>query len=76
MPKLDFLLAMQLSLGHYWFGRDGGYNITNLLILFFSRSSLTWISEEEVIEDGFTQVNSESLMGSNACTSIISEPCI
>jgi hypothetical protein len=59
----DLFLALDWSLGPLCFGRNGGYNITNMLMTFFSRSSLSCTFggkntfESEQIGMGYTGTN-------------------
>jgi len=54
-------LGLNLQLGPLCIGRNGGYGITNMLMTFFSRSSLDCILEMNIVEDQHSTINSRGI---------------
>jgi hypothetical protein len=55
----DLFLALELSLGLLCSGRGGGYGITNMLMTFFSRSSLDCILEKNTIKGADIEIRGQ-----------------
>jgi hypothetical protein len=56
--ELGFVFGFGIVMGPLMFWKSGGYGITNMLMTFFSRSSLNCILEMNIVEDQHSTISS------------------